>query len=426
MPDSTSLEKTHPIAMAKEPQVKKNRRWRWILSGIIIVILFIAGGGFLGYQNGIRQRLALEANNITELAATQFDLGVVDLQAGRLQNAQTRFEYVINLDPSFPGAAEKLAEVLMAANLTQTPTIGFTPTATTIPVTPTPDTRGEDELFNQVKQDIANKQWAVAINDLEALRKLDLSYHAVEADDMYYLALRNLGIQQITADGQLEQGLYDLALAEQFGPLDSDAVSYQTWARLYLDGASYWKVDWATVVSYFSQIYQALPSLRDSSGMTASERFRIAAQAYGDQLFQAKQYCQALAQYQAAQNLSQDPNFGATVSSVNAACIKSSQTPVPQSTPTLLMTGTATPTETATASIEPSQSTTEPPVTPTDTMTPAPQATPTDTATPAPQATPTDTATPIPQITPTPTSTPKATPTHTQTSIPPAPTETAT
>ena len=388
MPDSTPIEKTHPIAMAKEPQIRKNRRWRWILLGIIIVILFIAVGGFLGYQDGIRQRLALEASKVTELAATQFDLGVVDLQAGRLQNAQTRFEYVINLDPSFPGAAEKLAEVLMAFYLTQTPTIGFTPTATTVPMTPTPDTRGEDEIFNQVKQNIANKQWADAINNLEALRKLNLSYQAVEADDMYYIALRNLGVQQIIVDGQLEQGLYNLALAERFGPLDSDAVSFQTWARLYLDGASFWKVDWGTVVSYFSQIYLALPALRDSTGMTASERFRIAAQAYGDQLFQAKEYCKAQAQYQDAQDLSQDPNFAATVSSAKEACGQSSQTPVPQPTATSGTTGTTTPTETATATIEPVQSaTTQPPAPPTQTSTPVPQNTPTHTPTPSPSST---------------------------------------
>jgi tetratricopeptide (TPR) repeat protein len=401
MPDSTLMEKTHPIAMAKEPQVRKNRRWFWILCGIIIVILFIAVGGFLGYQDGIRQRLALQASKVTELAATQFDLGVVDLQAGRLQNAQTRFEYVINLDPSFPGAAQKLGEVLMALNLTQTPTIGFTPTPTTVPMTPTPDTRGEDELFNQVKQDIANKQWTDAINNLEALRKLNLSYQAVEADDMYYLALRNLGIQQITVEGQLEQGLYDLALAERFGPLDSDAVSFQTWARLYLDGASFWKVDWGIVISYFSQIYEALPALRDSTGMTAAERFRIASQAYGDQLFQAKDYCKAQAQYEAAQSLSQDPNFAATVSSARAACVKSSQTPVPQPTATLETTGTETPTETATATIEPVPSTTQPPANPTSTSTPGPQTTPTNTLTPVPTRNSTNTLTPVRTRTPT-------------------------
>jgi tetratricopeptide (TPR) repeat protein len=366
MPDPRLIEKTHPIAMAKEPQVKKNRRWRWFLYGIIIVILFIAGGGFLGYQDGIKQRLALEYSKVTELASTQFDLGVADLQAGRLQTAQTRFEYVINLNPSFPGAAQKLAEVLLALSLTQTPTIGFTSTATTIPLTPTPDTRGEEELFNQVKQDIANKQWTDAINNLEALRKLNVTYEAVQADGMYFFALRNRGIQRITVDGQLEQGLYDLSLAERFGPLDSYAESIRTWARLYLDGASFWKVDWGIVVSYFSQIYEALPALRDGSGITASERFRIASLAYGDQLSQAKEYCKAQAQYEAALPLmSQDPNIGATVSSARGSCIKSSQTPVPQPTAAPQTTATLTPTETATATTG-----SVPPATPTDTSTP--------------------------------------------------------
>jgi len=376
MPDLRSIENTRPIVMAKEPQVKKNRRWRWILSGIIIIIVFIAGGVYFGYQDGIHQRLALESSKVTELAATQFDLGVADLQAGHLQNAQTRFEYVINLDPSFPGAAEKLGEVLVALSLTQTPTIGFTPTATTIPVTPTPDTRGEEELFSQIKQNIADKQWTDAINNLEVLRKLNITYQAVQADGMYYFALRNRGIQRITVNGQLEQGLYDLSLAERFGPLDSDAESFRTWARLYLDGASFWQVDWGIVVSYFSQIYEALPALRDGSGITASERFRIAALAYGDELSAAKDYCKAQAQYEAAQPLSQDPNLSATISSAAGSCKQSSETPGSQPTTAPITTGTVTPTVTSTP--EPGQT-----ATPTDAATPTVTPTPTGTTPPA-------------------------------------------
>ena len=225
MSDPSSLQKTQPISMASVPYVAKVHRRFWILVGILILIILVAVGGYLGYLAGIRERLALQTSDLTKYASVQFDLGVVDIQAGRLQIAATRFVDIINIDPSFPGAADRLAEVLIALNLTQTPTIGYTPTSTTIPMTPTPDTRNQAQLLTEARQDIVDKNWDDAIASIETLRKLDLTYQAVEADDIYYFALRNRGIQEILVEGQLEQGLYDLALAERFGPLDADAVS---------------------------------------------------------------------------------------------------------------------------------------------------------------------------------------------------------
>jgi tetratricopeptide (TPR) repeat protein len=359
MPDFRTLEDTHPIAMAVPMKKKKLRRWPWILLGIFVVLLFIAGGSFFGYREGIRERLAFETNQVTEQAATQFDLGVADLQAGRIQNAQARFLYVLSLAPNFPGLLEKLTEVQLAINLTKTPAVVDTPTPTSIPMTPTPDNRNQEELFTQIQQDIANKKWSDAITNLDALRKLDITYKAVQADDMYYVALRNLGIQQITVTGQLEQGLYNLALAERFGPLDYDAVGYRNWARLYLDGASFWDVDWGMVVADFQQIYKALPNLRDSSGMTAVERFRIASIKYGDQLMASQDYCKAQEQYEAALPLSNnDPNLSATTVYAKDECIQSSATPVPPATntpePSMTPTLTQTPTQ---ATVEPTTET---------------------------------------------------------------------
>jgi tetratricopeptide (TPR) repeat protein len=40
---------------------------------------------------------------------TQFELGVADMDAGRYEMARKRFEYVIEINPNFPGIEEKLA-----------------------------------------------------------------------------------------------------------------------------------------------------------------------------------------------------------------------------------------------------------------------------------------------------------------------------
>ena len=93
---------------------------------------------------------------------------------------------------------------------------------------------------------------------------------------MLYVALRNRGVEKISKQADLEGGIYDLALAERFGPLDLDARGWREWSQWYIRGASFWEVDWAKSISYFSQVAPIAPNLRDASGWTASDRYRIA------------------------------------------------------------------------------------------------------------------------------------------------------
>jgi tetratricopeptide (TPR) repeat protein len=205
-------------------------------------------------------------------------------------------------------------------NRTATPTTA--PTATTIPVTPTPDLRGFDQMFQDAQQLILNKDWQKAIDALDNLRKANLQYHTVDVDGMYYVALRNLGVQDILVDGELEMGIYDLALAERFGPLDSDADSYRTWAQYYITGASFWQVDWSQVVYYFAMVYPAMPNMHNggATGMTATERFRLGSIAYGDQLAKAGDFCKAKEEYSNALSLHDDPVLDPTASFVTDKC----------------------------------------------------------------------------------------------------------
>jgi hypothetical protein len=164
-----------------------------------------------------------------------------------------------------------LALVLLNLNTTATPTLAPEPT-----VTPTPDTRGVEERFQQSEQYLLNSDWTNTIDSLLLLRKDDPGYRAVQMDGMLFLALRNRGMDKIGKLADLEGGIYDLALAERFGPLDNEAQSYLSWARIYLTGASFWEINWEEAVNYFSQIAPQLPYLTDGSGMTAIERYRKA------------------------------------------------------------------------------------------------------------------------------------------------------
>ena len=63
---------------------------------------------------------------------------------------------------------------------------------------------------------------------------------------------------------------------------------------------SFWEVDWAKAVEYFSQVASALPNLTDASGLSAGERYRVALMNYADQLAAQEDWCNAQTQYEQA------------------------------------------------------------------------------------------------------------------------------
>jgi tetratricopeptide (TPR) repeat protein len=297
---------------------KKVRKpgWRsWTLLGVLALILIAATSAFLGYRSGINQRTSAEASQVAQKVEEQYQMGLQDMDTGRYDVARQRFEYVIQLRPDYPGVTEKLADVILKLNATATPTLVPTPT-----ITPTPDTRNVDELFNQAQQSLANEDWNTTIDTLQALRKADPNYRPVWVDDMLYVSLRNRGTDKILKTADLEGGIYDLSLAERFGPLDADAKSYLTWASLYITGASFWDIDWSQAVYYFAQVAPALPNLRDGSGWTAAERYRLALIGYGGYLADNKDWCNAEDQYRLALSMGQDSKVEETLAFVKDKC----------------------------------------------------------------------------------------------------------
>jgi tetratricopeptide (TPR) repeat protein len=331
--DDTAPQSVATERSPEEPKsAKKPRRWLWVLIGITVLFLTAASGGYAGYRSALTERLAKESENVSQVVMSQFMLGLDDLAAERYEAARDRFEYVIELDPSFPGAADKLAESMLAMAIVNTPTPAPTPT---IEISPTPDLRGAEELYDQSVQYLRAKEWDLAIQTLDRLRQEDLAYRTLDVDGMYYIALRYRGVQKIIYEGNLEGGMYDLSLTESFGPLDHEANGFRNWARMYVSGASFWEVDWERVLAFFGQIYPALPNLRDGSNWTAVERFRLASIAYGDELMLAEEYCLAITHYTNALSISDDPTVGPKLEAANQGCFPPEPTAAPvQNTPT--------------------------------------------------------------------------------------------
>lgn len=317
----------------KEKQPKKKGTW-WILGGILGMILIIFLGGFIGYRNGINKRLKQEETIKLSRAAEQYELGVVDLEQGRYQLAKERFEYVINLKPNYPGAADQLKEVMLKIYTLATPTGIATATLSIPTASPTPDYRDEEELFDSIIQMIIAEEWHEAITAMDLLRQKSLEYRPVDVDGLYYIALRNRGVEKILTEGSLEPGIYDLSLAERFAPLDGEADGYRTWARLYLTGASYWDINWEQVVYYFSQVQPAFPYLRDGSGMTATDRYRIGLLKYGDQLALSGEWCKAKEYYDLSFTLGDDVSIHPTATYIYEQCAKPQEPTSPPPEPT--------------------------------------------------------------------------------------------
>jgi tetratricopeptide (TPR) repeat protein len=282
---------------------RKDLRWLIIpllgLAGLFVILLVSAFGG---YSSGIGLRRAAESTQVAQSAVQQFQLGLQDMEQGAYFRARQRFEYVIQLVPDYPGATEKLAEALLYLNATATPTQAPTPT-----ITPTPDTRATEELFNKASQAILNSEWDQAVEALLALRANDPAYRPVDIDGMLFLALRNRGRDRILKENNLESGIYDLTLASNFGPLDSEAEGLQSWTQLYITGASFWGIDWAQAVEYFQQVAPQMPNLMDGSRMTATERLRQALFEYGNTLAQQGQFCKAMNLYEQSYAIAPDP-----------------------------------------------------------------------------------------------------------------------
>ncbi len=328
--------------------VRKGPRWRSILISILGFILLIALGGFGGYSSGIDARVTAEESIRVKQASEQYTLALVDIEFGRYETARQRLEFVIQTVPDYPGASQKLTEVLVMSTI---------PTVTPLPtVTSTPDFSGAESAYQRAQQLILAQDWPGALSALDTIRKLDSTYKTAQVDGMYYFSLRNYGHALITQQGNLEGGIYYLSLAEGFGPLDNTAVGLREGARMYITGASFWELDWKQAFEYFSQVGAGWPSMWDGT-MTASQRLFNASMRYGDELFVAQDYCGAFELYKIASGIGNlDDTAARNSNQASQICFPATPTitiattaPAAATTPPVVVdTPTETPTETPT------------------------------------------------------------------------------
>lgn len=334
-----------------------------VLGLLAIVVMTIAT--LTGVASGRKQAGLSTDEMLARAAQEQFDLGVEDLLATRYELARQRFEYVLQINPEYPGAAELLDRSLTALEL---PTPMPSPTGPPPTPTPTLDVSSLQSLFDQGQSALGQGGWSTALEALITLRGRDITYRAGEIDALMAQALRNQGLDEIQR-GQHEQGIYHLTLAERFAPLDNQAIAWRNSAAFYMAANSYFGLDWAESARLFGQI---------CSGQTwdACRKFARSAMEYGHLLLATGDPCGAAVQYDLSlrtfSNSALDPTADFAVDSCLTA---TAGTPTPTTTgtptPTLFVLITDTPSPTATD--------TPGPDTPTPTDTETPTETPTDT-----------------------------------------------
>ncbi len=304
---------------------KRKKSGMWIVWGLLAIILVAGAGGLGGYFAGITDRKAVEKNQREIETSTQFLLGMADMQAGRYTFAKQRFEYVIQLDPSYPGVLENMAKLTIIMNATATPEVmpTFTPA-------PTMDLSGVEAMLVQTKQLLVASDWNGAIQLLDNLRKENVTFKTLEVDGLYYLALRNRGMQKIV-NGNLEGGIYDFAVMKRFGPQDKDSKDQQEWAVMYLQAARYFGWDWEKAVMYLGEVYQYIPTLMDSSHRTVADRYRESLGKYADVLSGKEKWCDAYPYYDQSLAIGNDNAFAEARTKAYNKC----QASLPTATPTI-------------------------------------------------------------------------------------------
>lgn len=362
---------TRPVAATTPP--RRTPRLALGLAAVALAGVVVAASAFIGYQSGAglgRQTQVAQGHSVSQ---EQFDLGVADLLAGKYDLAVQRFEYVLQLEPGYPGVAELLEKA--RAGLNQ-PTSTTGPTATPVTPTPTLDVASLDGLLSQAQAAFVQQDWGRTLEALLVIRSRDPLFHRDEANAMIAQALRNLGVEKIL-QGDIEQGIYDLALAERFGPLDNTAIAWRNSGAFYLYANSYFGLDWPLAAANFEGICRA--DLWD-----ACSKYARAAYEYGHLLLATSMPCEASTQYAISLRVRSNPALEPTATYAADACATLLAPPA-----TGTATGTPTPSPTVGLTFPPTDTPTTPEA-PTETPTDSPA----PTSTPSPTDTPTETPTP--------------------------------
>ena len=302
------------VFIASNPTDAKPARLPRLLRALLAVaglgcafLSFLIGAGYLGVRVGLNDRATLQAHELDRF----FQQGLADMSAGRLELAQADFEYVLQSNPSYPGAAERLQEVRDRINMRLT-------------IVPTPTTSLQEALrdvLRAAREAYSAKDWPNAIARLTQVRRLDPALEPQTVEDMLFDASYTYGRQLLNQD-RLEEALYYMEQAAALRPLDRETVDQVEFAKQYLTALGYWNVNWDAAIERFGEMANVVPGYRD-----VFDRYVRAHILYADAYVASGDYCPAQPLYQQALALRADSQVQAKLEAATAGCLTA--TPVP-------------------------------------------------------------------------------------------------
>ncbi len=279
---------------------------------VMLAALAVAAAG--GMMAGQGERSLRATQTTAADIDLQFELAMVDLEAGRYELAEQRLAWIVSRVPDYPGAAERLAEVRRLRD------VAANPIATAIPPSEA-DTL--DERFDEAKALYESEQWEAAIARLQELRALDPAFRTTEVQQMLFQALSTLGVSYVRGD-RIEEGIILLDQAALIQPLDDQVEGERLLATFYIAGRTYWGLNWPLVITNFEAIHRVAPFYRDVPDRLAEAYVR-----YADQLAITGAQCDAADQYQVALDFRFDPEVREKQEESTEACLNPTETPTP-------------------------------------------------------------------------------------------------
>ncbi len=269
-----------------------------MLIGLAVLIAWVLLVGYLGWQKGQSDLVTRQAALMTEQIDNQLQLAQDDIAAGKVELAKRRLEWVLEHDAGNV-RAQTMLDTLMAggsetATAVPTAVTAAAPTNTPEP-TPTPAPLGSPEAeLQRIRRLVVAKEWEEVITDLMAFQRAYPAYERRETDELLFNAYVDYGIQLMNGR-KVEQGLFYLKQAEAMGDLPQEALDYRTWAELYLQGISFYGVNWDVSAYYFRDLCLAAPFYQNSC-----DRLFEVLVAFGDQYAGAMEWCPAQQLYEEA------------------------------------------------------------------------------------------------------------------------------
>lgn len=319
-----------PINPKKRPSIL--RKYWWLIGFLAFATVVFGIAAISGYQEGLAQRGLDQASDEQQAIFEQYTLGVRDLIEGRYDLAKQRAEFILSVEPDHADAIELLDLALKALEMpTITPTSVIT--ATINPPTATPDLSSLESHYAEAAAAMDREDWDFGLNLLIELRAEHPEYQTQAVNQLMFTGLRNRGLEKIFR-GDLEQGIYDLTLAERFQALDNQAASWRRSAEFYIFANSHVGLDWA-------QAYVSFADLCGAAIWDSCFKFAMSSQGYGDDLILGDDPCGALIPYEQSLMTFYDEMLVPTATQASVLCMTA--TAPPTETPTLEVTETLTP-----------------------------------------------------------------------------------